>query len=340
MITNPILPIWLMSIVYGVCGLFLIINTARNVRIIKENKHSSKRYIVYNFISKLVVIALLFCINLRIKTPNGDAMQVSYDVNVLFIIDNTVSMRALDYDGEKERIDGVIKDCCHIVDKIPGAKYSVVTFTDTAEQLMPFTTDADMVKSELKCMRTEDDLYATGTSINSVNSTVQKIMDAENKRQEGVAKFVVFFVTDGEITITGEDLESFSNLNNNICGGAVMGYGTTEGGKMVSLLYKDEKGSDYYYVYTYDKNYNKQPALSKIDENNLNSIADDMGIPYVHMVNQKKIDPVIDDVSKKIVELDSMENKINTYADTYYYFAIPLAAILIIDFIIKKRKIY
>ena len=40
--------------------------------------------------------------------PNGESIALNSDLNVLFVIDKSISMRALDYDGNKERFEGVI----------------------------------------------------------------------------------------------------------------------------------------------------------------------------------------------------------------------------------------
>jgi len=344
MITNPIIPIWLMAIICFVllCLVFIDFGKTGKGDKIKGKANRPKniiKYKVFNKISKCVIIILLFVMNLRFMIPNVDATQIKYDVEVLFVIDKSVSMRALDYNGEDERMKGVAEDCCHIVDILNGAKYSIITFGNNAEKLVPFTGDADLVKAELNAIITEDDLYAGGTSINLVKKTMEDVLKSAQKRRGGNSQTVVFFISDGEITAENETIESFSSLEKYILDGAVMGYGTSTGGKMVSRLYKDDPNSSGYYVYYYDNKYNKQIAISKIDETVLNTLASDMGIGYVHMENQSKIDETLKGLQEKMVNLQTTEDKITAYGDTYFYVAILIVVCLIVDFIVRKRSI-
>ena len=224
MIINPIIPIWLMSIICIVSIIIIIYN--KQIKDIISNstkttrqKKILKTYII-NLCIKICIIILLFML------PNGENTELNSDLNVLFVIDTTVSMRALDYNGNKERFEGVVNDCCYIIDKLANSKFSIITFGDTAQRLIPFTTDSDMVQAELKAINIENDFYAKGSSMNIANDILEKTLKEEKERQNGNLKFVVFFITDGEITKEGETLKSFANINPYISNGAVLGYGT------------------------------------------------------------------------------------------------------------------
>ena len=265
-------------------------------------------------------------------------MAINSDLSVLFVIDTSISMRALDYNGNKERFEGVINDCCYIVDELSSCKFSIITFGDEARKVIPFTTDTDMVQAELKAINLEDDYYAKGSSMNLVKNTLEQTLKEEKQRQNGNSKFVIFFVSDGEITKEGEVLESFSNIEQYTSNGAVMGYGTSAGGKMVSRAYADDTNSDYYYLYYYDDNYNRVAAISKLDETNLKKIASDIGIDYIQMSKTSNINYKLSDIKQQISNSQTTEEKISSYKDIYYYFAVPLVILLIVDFIVQKRR--
>ena len=184
-----------------------------------------KNYIISATI-KISAIILLFIINLRIMLPNGDGKLMNSDYNVLFVIDTSVSMRALDYNGNKERFEGVVKDCCYIVDELSSCKFSIITFGNTVQKILPFTNDTNIVQSELKAINLEDDFYAKGSSMNIVKDMLKNTLKEESERKNGVSKFIVFFITDGEITKENEKLESFSQIGKYVSNGAVLGYGT------------------------------------------------------------------------------------------------------------------
>ena len=315
MIINPIIPVWLMGIV---CVLFLFL----------------KRKGTLNYIRQIVIVLLLFIINLRIMVGNGEASAVSANVDVLFVVDNTISMLAEDYNGNDRRIDAVKEDCRYIMEQFPGASFSVVSFGNSVRPMIPYTLDQNNVLQAIRSLNGQATLYATGTSLNDVLVSLEDTLDNTRDNYQ-----IVFFISDGEIT-NEEKLKSFSGLSKYIDGGAVLGYGTADGGgmKVVPFTGSDDEPE---YLYYNNEDYAKIKGVSKIDEDNLKSIASDMGIPYVHMTKQTKIDTEINTIQSQMrfSVQDSEMNSIDNYTDIYYFFVIPLVLLLIFDYIYYKRKI-
>ena len=162
MIINPIIPIWLMSIICIILIFFIIYDKSLKDKIInKKNNEKTdrqkqllKQYIM-NTIVKISIVIVIFVINLRFMIPNGESTSINTDLSVLFVIDTSVSMRALDYDMNKERFEGVVNDCCYIIDELSGSKFSIITFGDTAQRIIPFTNDSDMAQAEIKSIKLE-----------------------------------------------------------------------------------------------------------------------------------------------------------------------------------------
>ena len=107
---------------------------------------------------------------------------------------------------------------------------------------------------------------------------------------------------------------------------------------MINSTYEDDPSSDFYYIYYYDESYDIVTALSKIDEQNLKKIATDLKIDYIPMNKTANINYKLDDIRKQVANTQTKEEKISSYEDIYYYFAIPLVLLLLTDFVIKKRK--
>jgi len=316
MIINPIIPIWLMIII---CIVFLIF----------------KRKGTFHFIRQILIVVLLFLINLRIMVPDPDAETVQKKVDVLFVVDNTISMQAQDYGTDySTRMSAVRTDCAYIMEKLPGAQFSVVSFAnDTENLLLPYTIDTTNVSQALNSLKGQATLYATGTGFEGILTYMEELLDRENDHLQ-----IVFFISDGELTQT-DKLKSNPALKDYIDCGAVLGYGTEKGGKMYAPAFSgDEEWEELYY---YDENYDRQPALSCIDEENLQTIASDMGVDYVHMTKTSQIDATINKVLKEIETAgDSMEeDTIAGYSDTFFYLLIPFLPLLIIDFIYYSRKV-
>ena len=315
MIINPIIPIWVMAII---CIFFLFLRRKGKV----------------NTIRKFLIIILLFVINMRIMVRDGNVPTVMPKVDVLFVVDNTISMLAEDYNGDGRRIDAVKADCEYITEQIPGASFSVISFGDSVQRMIPYTVDANMTVETIGLLHGQPKYHAQGTSLNEVMGKMEQMLADERENYK-----ILFFISDGEV-VNSEDLKSYQGLDKYVDGGAVLGYGTEAGGPMKTVEYfEDEEDAEY--LYYYDDNYDEKLAISKIDEGNLKSIASDFGIGYVHMTNQTEINSTIKDLQAKVSNLEiteDMESK-EGYADIYYLFVIPLVLLLIWDFIYYKKKI-
>jgi len=123
-------------------------------------------------------------------------------------------------------------------------------------------------------------------------------------------------------------------LKKYVDGGAVLGYGTTSGGKM---LIKDKYTGNQEYLED-RSDYPYEVAISKIDENNLKKIASDMGIDYINMSKQSNINSKLKEIKAKIVNSNEGTST-KTYTDIYYVFAIPLVLLLGYEFINYRRKL-
>lgn len=311
---NPIIPVWAMAII-----LVLMLVCFR------------KGWL--NFIRQLVVVALIFVINLRIQYSTGDIQKMTKNVNVLFVVDNTLSMVAEDFDGNGRRIDGAVKDCEYIMEQFAGAKFSVIVFENEARRLVPFTYDENTVRQGLISLGGNASKYMQGTTINLALPEMKKALDNDDD-----AVTFVFFISDGELTKNAK-LESFAEVSEFIDDGLVLGYGTDKGGKMKVYAYSGADEKEYYEYY--DDSYNFTTAISKIDEENLKTIADDLDIDYVHVTKNGMLNDKISNMLEKVEDEEYSEKDTSDigYKDTYFYFAMALIAFLVFDLIYYRRKL-
>lgn len=314
MIINPIIPIWIMGIICILC-IFLI-----------KNKDK------YVFIRRCVIVLLLFVINLRIMiySPNEQVFQNNLDV--MFVIDNTISMLAEDYDGENTRLEGVKKDCSYIIDELAGARMSVITFHNDSQILMPYTKDTTSVLETINALKGMDELYARGSSLNTPMEDMKQLLESSEKKEN--RNRIVFYISDGEIT-NDDTLQSFSDLKPYIQNGAVLGYGTEQGGYMKVT---DSYTNTSTYLEDTTTRFPYEKAVSKLDEDNLKSIASDLGISYIHMEQQSDINAKIQEIKNEQIKNVEGEDK-SSYVDIYYIFAIPLVILLMYELIYYKRKL-
>lgn len=315
MIINPIIPIWLMAII---CIALAI----------------CKRKGKFAYIRQIIMIILLFMINLRMMIPTDVEVSTKrIDANVFFVIDNTISMTANDCADGTTRMDALKADCNNITGSLSGARFSLITFANISKLVFPLTESTSFVNSCIKGIGVTDELYAKGSSMNICKDMVVELVKAAHEKNTG--KVIVFFISDGEIT-NGDTLDSFKEAAKYIDGGAVLGYGTSKGGNMYIKDYFSD--SDDLVAIEDKSEYPYKKAVSKIDEENLKAIANDMGIEYINMTTENKLDTVIDNIKKDTASLGDEDSRLDGYKDIYFIFIIPLLGMLVYEFINWKRK--
>ncbi len=303
----PILPIWLVLPVSLLLILFILFKRQRLSLTIKY----------------LVLVVLIFLINLRFMFSNGREPIVTTNLDILFVVDNTISMQAEDYNGNNKRMEGVREDLKYIMDELDGSRFAVITFDNQARINVPYTFDKNMALESILILKPIDEMYAKGTNLDLPIEVMNSLFVNTKKNSDNVR--IVFYVSDGEIT-SDTKRKSFSGLKKYIDNGAVLGYGTTSGGYMHEYdEYTDKE------EYVKDENYNN--AISRLDENNLKMISKELGIDYIKMNNKHDIDKKLSKI-KKIAKETLVGNDKSTYNDIYFIFLIPL----LIDFILIYRE--
>lgn len=315
MIINPIMPIYFMI---GVICLFWVCRS-----------NDKKK-----FIRQCLIVILLFLINLRIMYPKSGAEVMTNELDVLFVIDTTISMIAEDYNGETPRLEAVKADCKYIMEKLPGSKFSIITFDDNSKVMAPYTYDLDIIGETLDIINVSNYQFARGTSLNKpVDNMLNQLISSSEKSNRAR---IVFFISDGENTNNDSTINtsSYSLLKKYISDGAVLGYGTSDGGKMyVKDIYSDK------YIYLEDtSSYPYKDAVSVIDEDNLKEIGESMGLDYINMNNRDNIDGKIDSILNG-VKYKATKVDYSSYEDTYFIFVVPLLGLLAYEFIVFKRGV-
>ena len=260
----------------------------------------------------MAVSIIVIAVRPMYLSPSAEIMTRNLDV--AFVVDTTISMWAEDHKIQlptqpgrglpgsrtnssvpQTRMDGVKKDIYSIMNALPGSNFSLIRFDNGAEIMTPFTQD-----------------------INAVYDMVNDL---------SIRKTIVFIFSDGETT-DGSDLMSFADLNGMIDDGAVLGYGTAEGGQM------------YYPGRGYVKNTTTgQNALSRIDEKSLRAIADDLDLTYINETRDALSLEGLKGTSLggrlRLIRMMSRDAAFANgdragYEETYHYFAAAAGLVLLI----------
>jgi Ca-activated chloride channel homolog len=253
-------------------------------------------------ISRRILIALaLLIVGLRPGIPDfADKQVVASDVDVFIAMDTTGSIAAEDYNGTETRLDGMRGDVAEILLAFPGARVTLVTFDAVAIIRVPLTRDTSTIQSAMDVVQTEVTTYSNGSTISEPRQLLEDTLAASRESYPD-HKRILIYLGDGEQTASG-DPESFESVTEYIQGGAVLGYGTEDGGQML-----ENKGAYFDDPYYYDDEYyeeqnepkpaptyiqdprTNEPALSVIDETNLEAIAEQLGVTYEHRTEPGEI---------------------------------------------------
>lgn len=229
------------------------------------------------------MIALIVAISLDPAVAGGQVAAIRADANVLFVVDTTGSMAAEDFDGGRPRLDAVRADIMSLVGAFPGAHFSVITFDSKSRIVLPWTTDIGAVDTAVSLLRQERTMYARGSRLDLAVPTMARSLPRADE-DGGGGYDVVFFISDGEQTADAST-PSLGALRRAVSAGAVLGYGTSDGGRM-RLYTGREAALDQYLV----DNETGEEAVSRIDEDTLVALAADLGVAYLHRTEPGGLD--------------------------------------------------
>ncbi|KQR48572.1 hypothetical protein ASF87_06765 [Microbacterium sp. Leaf161] len=266
---------------------------------------------------RLVMLLACFVMFLRPGIPGGATETLATDTDIVLVVDTTASIVAEDWNGDEPRLDGVRADVQAIVDEYPGARFALITFDASADLRMPLTTDTTALVSSLEVLRPEVTSQSRGSSIGIANQLLTDTLSNAAETSPDRSR-MVFYFGDGEQTVTSPP-EPFDGSEKLTDAGAVLGYGTAEGGPM-RLTTGGVDGSSSEYI-----EYQGANALSVIDEANLEAIASDLGVEYQHRTADAELTlPAAPSTTTSYAESGSVGN----VTELYWIAALVVVALL------------
>ena len=257
------------------------------------------------------LVLLLLLASLRPGLPGGSAKGAATDLNVFFVVDTTSSIAAEDYGNGSRRLDGVRKDIMAIAGELPGARFSMITFDSQAVLRMPLTTDASALDTLTTVLEPQVTVYSTGSSVTVARALLNERLKAARDSHPERAR-IIYYLGDGEQT-SGKPPEPMRVDASLVNGGAVLGYGTAQGGKMkekASYSSADDAG------YIQDRSSGSAgDAVSRIDEGMLRQIAAQLGVPYIHRAEGDTVAPMMQAAKPGALEetSESLESRVELY---------------------------
>lgn len=314
MILDPVIPVWLLAIMGSVLAGFAI------VQLVLPGRGRAR----WMWAARLLMVLLLVGIALRPQVPASSLPPAaSGDVDLYFVVDTTSSMAAEDWDDGAPRLDGVRDDVLAIAEALIGARVSLVTFDAVTVHRVPLTTDVSALAQATRALRQEITSYSAGSSIDEPVEYLTGILERDAQENPERSR-VLFYLGDGEQT-SGEQPGSFAGLAPLIDGGAVLGYGTEAGGPMRSYTGYDD-GTEPGYIQDYSTG---ADAVSRIDERALETIADELGVPYLHRNADESAAAATAGID--VGDVDSGGQVRTETGEFYWLIAIPLTLLALLE---------
>ena len=239
---------------------------------------------------RTAMVLLLLVAALRPAVPGSDVRVDASAVDVYLVVDTTSSVMARDYGTDaKPRLDGVRSDIKALTNPLTGARFALMTFDIDTTIRLPLTSDGAAVAAAADTLRPETSVWSRGSSVTIARDQLRTALERGRDTRPERAR-LVFYFGDGEQT-AAQDPRPFDIEGELINGGAVLGYGTAAGGRM-AITAAFETGD------IVDPS-TGQPALSVIDEKELATIANQLGVPYQHRTSSDDGTGIVDAVRLK-----------------------------------------
>ncbi|MDO4243958.1 MAG: VWA domain-containing protein [Actinomyces sp.] len=218
--------------------------------------------------------------------PTHEKVAVS-NIEIFLVVDRTGSMAAEDWAGGPQaggiRLDGVKQDLTAIKDAYPTASFSIIALDSSAARELPLTTDLSAVSSWIDSLSQEVTARSSGSSLERALPLLTTTLDSAARTTPENAR-LVYILSDGEATDDGAGAAeasgaglSWTALEPLVDGGAVLGYGTPEGGRMREFTGSGQSADQ---PYIQDPT-TDQDAVSVPDTALLESVAQDLGVTYL-----------------------------------------------------------
>ncbi len=311
---QPVVPVAVLVILLVVLFIILLIGALRT--------HGSVLSKTVKIIASALLCLSVVPMGVRPMIRNKDIQYARPNLDVLFVLDTTMSMWAEDYQNDS-RMSGAVETMEYIMEEMSGSSFALITFGDKSEIKMPITQDAQSIDDVIRAIHIPNQWLANGTSLNSPFENMEYMLGHMGK-EEGHER-IVFFLSDGEITVDEERID-FKDMASMIDGGAVLGFGTKKGATI----------TDAYGVKLYDHT-TYSDAITCLDMDSLKELADAVEIDCIHVQNKKDVSEVIDKAIVNAEEVQANRDDLDNYDDIYYMFVPGFMILLLAVFFLFKE---
>ena len=257
------------------------------------------------------------------------------DVNVFFVVDRSPNQRVEDFGEGKSRMAGARADILALMNNYPRARFALIGFSSGARMDWPLSDDAWSLTPVVEGLSPYTSIPADAPAKVNAGAAAeiltQKIGQAT--RDYPNAKNLVFYLGSGAPGSRAEQ-GSFAAAKDLITGGAVLGYGSAKGGPVPQGFYDGRK------VFMADQN-NGALLNSTLNEGELKSVADQLGVPYFGRAAGQPITPVVPvvDAGAQAEDTTVVGSETIERNELYWLFTGAAAVLLLVEVFLSVRDI-
>ena len=280
--------------------------------------YSEKRFRL-KFILITAAIALLIIAAANLRKPIAGEKERKAGIDVMIALDVSKSMWA--EDTKPSRLDAAKQFVSSLIDRMGDNRVGIVLFAGKAFLQMPLTSDLSVAKLYVS-NASPDAVPMQGTVVGDALQLCENSLDTKEKKYKSVV-----LISDGE----DHDPNSTNVLQALSDNGVVVntiGIGSAAGAPIM------EPGAS-----AYKTDINGQTVISKLNEAELQQIAQQTGGVYNHLDNAEtaatKVASLLDNMEKKAIE---SSGDMKQYASFYFLFALAALLLLITEIFIPETK--
>jgi hypothetical protein len=229
--------------------------------------------------------------------------------NVFLVVDRSPEMGVEDMVGPQSRMDAARADIAAIIDRYPRARFGVIAFASTPDLEWPLSPDTWSLRPVMAAVRpyaaAPDAVYETNVA---AAGNVLRYQLISARQQFPRADNLVFYLGSG----AGESRapqRQFDLTEGSVDGGAVLGYGTAEGGVVP-----------------------QDPSVrSSVDEQALRAAADQIGVPFVLRDGRPDREAALFEDTDEPSEAPDAVTASSAAVETYWAPAIIAAALILLE---------
>lgn len=239
---------------------------------------------------RLVVVVGLLVLGVGVgwlPIVRADATQVVTNTDVIFLVDTTYSMNALDGHDGNFRLADVRQDIKTFSEKLAGSRIGIITYDSAPTIYLPLTATTSDVAIAADTIQTKQ--YIESSHDPNLTKALEdtKVYLDEAAKVDSTRQRLLVVMTDGELTGTTDTPEKVTaaaqKMASSVNATVVLGYGTDAGAKLPYLVNNfDTFGQERLNLgITQFENNTFSPVLSKRDQNFLRKLADSFNGTYI-----------------------------------------------------------